>query len=105
MICPFLIRGIGLGSNKFLNLTDFRVKKIPIRYKMTKEVMVIKDPRNPKLSSDKGWAIIFPIEIAIIKSSKPNWEMDRWPITLATIMRKKKAMIALKIHCKAVSDS
>lgn len=48
---------------------------------------------------------MFPIIKAIMKSSNLNCEMDRCPINLTKRSKKKKEMMALKIHWIAVRVS
>jgi hypothetical protein len=65
---------------------------------MTNAKAVIIEPFKPDCSSDKGRARMFPIVNAIMKSSNLNWEMDRCPINLTKKIKKKKDMMALKVH-------
>lgn len=72
---------------------------------MTNAKVVIIEPFKPNRSSDKGCARMFPIINAIMKSSNLNWEMDRCPINLTEKSKKKKDIMALKVHWIAVRVS
>ena len=54
-----------------------------LRYSISNTSVVIIDPSNPSLSSDRGWAIILPITKVIAKSSTLNWDNERCPSSFA----------------------
>ncbi|MBU3112938.1 hypothetical protein [Clostridium lacusfryxellense] len=89
----------------FLKDGNLIMLNIPPRYRITTTIVEVMEPFNPRCSSDNGWAIIFPITEAITKSRSLNCEIVRCPKTFATVSKKKKAIIARRIHSMVVSVS
>lgn len=105
MICPFSISGKGSESKNLRSVPHLSPANTLIIYKMINTLVVIMEPFKPNCSSDKGWARMFPIIKAIMKSSNLNCEMDRCPINFTERSKKKNEIMALKIHWIAVRVS
>lgn len=69
-----------------------------IQKKLTNTVIVTIDPFIPKCSSERGWAMIFPMISAMTKSSNLNCENDRGPIIFVAKSRKVKLITARALH-------